>query len=81
MDNDKIYKFALVAEKIVPKTNALPAAAAVQASAFHTLKYFYCEQTGHYIKFKALTMKCGYHPNRHQITQTRALLFRMALIS
>ena len=52
IDLDKVYKYALIAEKLTPRStniNSTPAAA-IHPSSTRTIKCFYCDQTGHQIK-------------------------------
>ena len=47
---EKAYKFALLAEKMMPKQSSLTAAATVQSYSRNGTSCFYCGQPGHVIK-------------------------------
>ena len=51
-DLDKVYKHALITEKLIPRITSIPTptAAAIHPSSTRTFKCFYCDQTGHHIK-------------------------------
>ena len=52
IDLDKVYKHALIAEKLIPRSTSIPTptAAAIHPLSTQTIKCFYCDQTGHHIK-------------------------------
>ena len=50
LDFEKVYKHALIAEIMTPKTQNMPTSAAMNPLTTGTVKCFYCDQTGHHIK-------------------------------